>query len=342
MASARGSSPSPATQFVHAYPTHGILRRYARNKPQHRQRRAVSKRHEAVVIATFGRRMNLRILADGTTVRARIKGRDLKPVCGDRVLAETIENEPDLLIVEILPRDNELTRPNMRGKTEILAANIDFVAVACAAVPRPDWYIVDRYLCAAELMRVKAAIVFNKVDDGSPEPEAAEELAVYRALDYDTVVCSAKTERNMDALESILEQHVAIIVGQSGVGKSSLINVLTQGEQRTAAVSTAKGGEGRHTTVNSVMLAQPRGGYVVDSPGVRDYAPAIAEPAEVEFGFREIHGRSEHCRFANCRHRHEPGCAVKAALESGDISERRYESYKRMLLLTEQQGRGRY
>ncbi|MEQ8206059.1 MAG: GTPase RsgA, partial [Woeseia sp.] len=183
----------------------------------------MTSRQEAVVIATFGRRMNLRILSDGTTVRARIKGRDLKPVCGDRVLAEDIENEPDLLIVEILPRDNELTRPNLRGKTEILAANIDFVAVTCAAVPKPDWYIVDRYLCAAELMQVKAAIVFNKVDDGSPEPDAADELAVYRALDYDTVVCSAKTERNMDALETVLEQHVAIIVGQSGVGKSSLI-----------------------------------------------------------------------------------------------------------------------
>lgn len=296
----------------------------------------------AVVTATYGRRMNLRLTSSGDTVNARIKGRELQPVCGDKVLAEPIDKEPDWLIVEILPRSNELTRPNQRGKTEILAANLDFIAVACAPAPRPDWYIVDRYLCAAELMQLPAAIVFNKADLGALDPEAETELQVYRSLDYDTVVCSATTALNLGQLESLLENKIAIIVGQSGVGKSSLINAITRSDQRTASVSAGRGGEGRHTTVNSVMLAQPRGGFVVDSPGVRDYAPAIADPAEVVFGFREIHSHGANCRFANCRHRHEPGCAVKAALESGDISARRFESYKRMLLLTEQQGRGRY
>ncbi len=295
----------------------------------------------AVVTATYGRRMEVR-LADGTSVGARIKGRNLRPVCGDHVTIEVIENEPDWLIVEILPRRNELTRPNQRGKTEILAANLDFIAVTCAAVPKPDWYIVDRYLCAAELMRVAAAVIFNKADDGTIENDIDEELAAYRKLDYTTLVCSARTSHNLDLVETALEQQLAIIVGQSGVGKSSLINAITRADQRTAAVSTARGGEGRHTTVNSVMLAQPRGGYVVDSPGVRDYAPAIAEAADVEFGFREIHGFGVDCRFSNCRHRQEPKCAVKAAVESGEISARRYESYRRMLLLTEQNERGRY
>ncbi|MCB1843987.1 MAG: ribosome small subunit-dependent GTPase A [Halioglobus sp.] len=297
---------------------------------------------QAVVTATYGHRMQLRLISGGDTVSARIKGRELRPVCGDRVLAKAIDNEPDWLIVDILPRSNELTRPNQRGKTEILAANLDFIAVACAAAPRPDWYIVDRYLCAAELMRLPSAVVFNKADLGTLDPEAEAELAVYRALNYDAIVCSARTALNLDRLEALLEGRVAIIVGQSGVGKSSLINAITRSEQRTASVSAGRGGEGRHTTVNSVMLAQALGGYIVDSPGVRDYAPAIANVAEVEFGFREIHSHGVNCRFANCRHRREPGCAVKAALESGDISERRFESYRRMLLLTEQQGRGRY
>jgi ribosome biogenesis GTPase / thiamine phosphate phosphatase len=295
----------------------------------------------AVVTATYGRRWEVRC-ADGSTVSARIKGRSLRPVCGDHVTILPIENEPEYLIVDVHERRNELTRPNQRGQTEILAANLEFVAVTCAAVPKPDWFVVDRYLCAAELMGVATAVVFNKADTGDLAPQVAEELDGYRKLGYDALLCSARSGQNLDALETLLAGHLAIIVGQSGVGKSSLINAITQADQRTAAVSTARGGEGRHTTVNSVMLSQPRGGYVVDSPGVRDYAPAIDDPAAVEFGFREIHRHGEHCHFANCRHRQEPKCAVKAALESADISARRYESYKRMLLLTEQKERGRY
>lgn len=301
----------------------------------------MSSASEGIVVATFGRRMQLRLDAAPAPVDARIKGRKLRPVCGDRVLASVIDNETDWLITDILPRRNELTRPNQRGDTEVLAANLTFVAVTCARLPRPDWFIVDRYLCAAELMQIPAAIVFNKIDDGEADAADEHELKTYRQLGYDVVVCSARTSRNIGELAALLAGQTAIIVGQSGVGKSSLINELTDAALRTASVSSASG-EGRHTTVNSVMLPLPGGGDVVDSPGVRDYAPAIADPAEVEFGFREIHRAGERCRFNNCRHRREPGCAVKNALEAGELQERRYESYKRMLLLTEQQGKGRY
>lgn len=296
---------------------------------------------EGIVVATFGRRMQLRLDAAPAPVDARIKGRKLRPVCGDRVLASVIDNETDWLITGILPRRNELTRPNQRGDTEVLAANLTFVAVTCARLPRPDWFVVDRYLCAAELMQIPAAVVFNKIDDGEADAADEHELETYRQLGYDVVVCSARASRNIGELATLLAGQTAIIVGQSGVGKSSLINALTDAALRTGSVSSASG-EGRHTTVNSVMLPLPGGGDVVDSPGVRDYAPAIADPAEVEFGFREIHRTGESCRFNNCRHRREPGCAVKDALESGGLQERRYESYKRMLLLTEQQGKGRY
>lgn len=295
---------------------------------------------DAVVSATFGTRLQLRF-ADGATASARIKGRKLRPVCGDEVIAKPLSNETDWVITAIRPRRNELTRPNMRGKIEILAANLDFLAVVCAGVPRPDWFIVDRYLCAAELMKIDAAVVFNKVDDGNVDPAAQAELDCYSGMHYAALSCSAKTRRRLDDLTALLSGHTGIIVGQSGVGKSSLINAVTSGEQRTATVSEASG-EGRHTTVNSVMLELPGGGYVVDSPGVRDYAPSIAEPADVEFGFREIHRLGQGCHFNNCRHRHEPKCAVKQAVENGAISERRYESYKRMLLLTEQQDKARY
>ena len=291
---------------------------------------------QAVIIATFSRRMRLR-LADGGEVEARIKGKRLKPVCGDRVIAEPIDDESDWLITDILPRDNSLNRPNMRGQTEILAANVDLLLVVAAASPVPDWYIVDRYLCAAEAMRIAAAVVFNKTDLTEKRDKIESALQDYEHIAYPVVSCSAKNERTLDAVDALIEKKTAIIVGQSGVGKSSIINRLLGGEQQRTAEISNKTGEGRHTTVNSMMLTLPGGGQVIDSPGVRDYAPALQSATDVIQGFREIENAGHDCRFANCRHLREPGCAVKNAVESEDISPRRYESYRRLLALTEKQ-----
>jgi ribosome biogenesis GTPase len=293
----------------------------------------------ALVIATYSRRMGL-CLPGGEEVVARIKGKRLRPVCGDRVEAEPIPNETDWLITGVLERNNELRRPNLRGKIEVLAANIDNLLVMAASAPQPDWAIVDRYLCAAELMSVTAAVVYNKSD----LPAAAthgEVLADYERIGYTTVRCSAKTGDGLDSVYSLLSDGVSIIVGQSGVGKSSLINRLLDDKlQRTAAIS-GKTGEGRHTTVNSAMLQLPGGGAVIDSPGVRDYAPAL-QSDEVAAGFREIAKTAQSCRFANCHHLREPGCAVKQAIEDDSISKRRYDSYRHLLALTRKLNTGRY
>ncbi|MDH3577765.1 MAG: ribosome small subunit-dependent GTPase A [Gammaproteobacteria bacterium] len=298
--------------------------------------------HEsATVIATYSRRMRLR-LASGKEVDARIKGKRIKPVCGDRVIAEAIVNEPDWLITAITERDNELTRPNMRGQVEILAANLDYLIAVAAAEPKADWFIVDRYLCAAELMNIAAAVVFNKIDIDTDASSTAAELANYARIGYDVVQCSAKQGDGTADIEELLKGRFAIIVGQSGVGKSSIINHLVgDATQRTSAVSD-KTGEGRHTTVNSVVIPLPGGGSVIDSPGVRDYAPALESSSIAAKGFREITAAAQHCKFANCRHLREPGCAVKAGVEDETISARRYESYKRIVNLTEQLSDGRY
>ena len=289
----------------------------------------------AVVIATFSRRMRLR-LPGGSEVEARIKGKRLKPVCGDRVLAESISNESDWLITAILDRDNVLSRPNLRGQVEVLAANIDLLVAVAASTPQPDWYIVDRYLCAAELMGTTAAVVYNKIDLGAIHPSAQSTLTEYAAIGSATVKASATTGAGMDELAAILNENVAIVVGQSGVGKSTIINHLTGIEQQRTAAVSEKRGAGRHTTVNSVMRDLPRGGSVIDSPGVRDYAPALDAPADVSRGFRDIQLVSRDCNFNNCRHRREPGCAVKQAVADGRISRRRYDSYRRLLSLTEE------
>lgn len=294
---------------------------------------------DALVVATYSRRMQL-LLPDGGRVDARIKGKRLKPVCGDHVEAQPIPGEPDWLITAIGERRNQLTRPNLRGKVEVLAANIDRLIVMAAATPEPEWSIVDRYLCAAELIDTDAAVVFNKID--IPAAEAFEEvLDEYARIGYPALRCSAKTGHNVDAVAALLRDGVSIIVGQSGVGKSSLINrLLKDDRQRVAAVSD-KSGEGRHTTVSSVMLQLPEGGAVIDSPGVRDYAPAL-QPDEVVAGYREIAAAARDCRFANCRHLREPGCAVKAAVDDGTISKRRYDSYRHLLALTTKLMSGQY
>ena len=288
----------------------------------------------ATVIATFSRRMRLR-LADDELVDAKIKGKRLRPVCGDLVSAEPIANEADWLITGIEERRNALTRPNLRGQVEVLAANIDLLVVVASVVPAPDWFVVDRYLCAAESMRVPGLVVFNKIDLLEDDSDITEPMDAYRKIDYQTILCSATENQGIDELKTALHGQVAIIVGQSGVGKSSIINCLIpDAQQETSDIST-KSREGKHTTVNSMMLDLPGGGCVIDSPGVRDYAPALQSVSEVERGFREIHDNGHECRFHNCRHLQEPGCAVKDGVEEERISPRRYESYKRTLRLTE-------
>ncbi len=284
--------------------------------------------------ATFSQRMRLR-LDDGSEVSGRLKGKKIRPVCGDLVETRAIENEPDWLITNILPRKNELSRPDRRGRVEVLAANIDLVAVVTADAPAVDWFIVDRYLAAAALIDVSALVIFNKTDLGAASESSATALADLTKIGYTIVQCSAKTGDNLHELQQQIGNQTAIIVGQSGVGKSSLINFLVKdAEQQTAKLSQSTG-EGRHTTANSVMWSLPDGGAVIDSPGVRDYAPAIDSPDLVARGFREIADYAQNCRFANCRHLREPDCAVKSAVESDEISARRYESYRRLLALAQ-------
>ncbi len=293
----------------------------------------------ATVIATFSRRMRLR-LEDGSEVNARIKGKRIKPVCGDKVDVEPIDNESDWLITNITERRNELTRPNMRGQVEVLAANLDYLVVVAAAEPKADWFIVDRYLCAAELMGIGACVVFNKSDLGTSS--ALYELDTYFDIGYDVVSCSALTGEGLDNVRALLASHCAIIVGQSGVGKSSIINSLIGDDVQKTSEISEKSREGRHTTVNSAMIPLPDGGSIIDSPGVRDYAPALESSTIASLGFREIRDAAQECRFANCRHLREPGCAVKDRSEAGTISPRRYESYKRIVNLTEQLSEGKY
>jgi len=271
--------------------------------------------------------------AHGNRHPAFVARRGLRLVCGDRVRWQASEERGDVAVVELLPRDSELTRPDSRGRVEVLAANIGQVVVVCAPEPAPDPFIIDRYLAAAEVMGASALVAYNKSDLHGAE--LLEVLGEFRAVGYPVLRMSAVAGTGLDALHASLTGRCSILVGQSGVGKSSLLNALLPGIEAATAQVSAATGEGRHRTTATTLHPLPDGGAILDSPGVRDFAPALGDPRLAAAGFREIVAASQHCRFANCRHMREPGCAVKEGVEAGTISARRYESYRRLLRLTE-------
>jgi ribosome biogenesis GTPase / thiamine phosphate phosphatase len=288
--------------------------------------------HEGTVIASYGQRQLVED-AQGERHRAFAGKRGLRLVCGDRVRWQPAGNGGEVAVLELLPRDNELTRPDARGRVEVLAANIDQVVVVCAPTPAPDPFIIDRYLAAAVAMGARASVACNKADLPAPGLEVA--LDEFRAIGHTVLLVSAQTELGIDALREQLAGHCSILVGQSGVGKSSLLNALVPGLGAGTAEVSAATGEGRHKTTATTLHKLPGGGTLLDSPGVRDFAPALRDPRLAASGFREIVAAAERCRFSNCRHMREPGCAVKDGVEAGTISARRYESYRRLLRLTE-------
>lgn len=280
---------------------------------------------EAEVTASFGRHLLVRE-AGGQELKARPSGRKLGVVCGDRVRCE--RDREEILIVEVLPRSSVLARANLRGMDEPVVANISQLVVVVAPLPRPDLFIVDRYLCAATAAGIAGAIAVNKADIDS-DRVAGEELEAYQRAGYAYVVCSAKSGDGMSALESLLATAVSVLVGQSGVGKSSLVSaLLPDADVQTGGLMREE--EGRHTTTASRAYALRGGGRLIDSPGVRDFAPAIDRLDAKSLGFPEVRRLSGGCRFLDCRHMQEPDCAVIAAVETGDVLARRYESYRRL------------
>lgn len=283
---------------------------------------------EGRVVAAYGQRLEIEDAA-GERHAAFVARRGLRVVCGDRVLWQPSGDAGEAAVVERLPRGTELTRPDARGRAEVLAANIDQLVVVCAPEPPADPFIIDRYLAAAEVMGAGALVVRNKSElEGENAPDGLDE---YRAASYPVLRVSAHAGNGLDALRAALASHRSLLVGQSGVGKSSLLNALVPGlGVATANISSATG-EGKHRTTATSLHSLPGGGELLDSPGVRDFAPALADPRLAAAGFREIMTAADDCRFSNCRHMREPGCAVKAAVDAGTFSARRYESYRRLL-----------
>jgi len=293
----------------------------------------VSDAFAARVIAAFGRHMTVRDAA-GRLLRARPFGRSLTVVCGDEVRCRPDPRHDELHVIEVLPRRSALYRANLRGRSEPVVANLTRLLVVLAPMPLPDLFVVDRYLAAAESAHIAATLVVNKEELGV-DADLAAELAAYARAGYDAVRCSARTGSGTAALlEALPAGAVAALVGQSGVGKSSLIARLLP-EERLAIGELVRAEEGRHTTTAARLFDLPEGRALIDSPGVRDFAPAIDSLDPRSLGFVEVERLSAECRFQDCRHMREPGCAVRAALDAGTFHPRRYESYRRLRRLHE-------
>jgi ribosome biogenesis GTPase len=282
---------------------------------------------EAEVIAAFGRHLIVRDAA-AREVRARPSGRRLSIVCGDRVRCEVDAAHDEILAVEVLPRKTLLARANLRGESEPVVANITQLVVVVAPTPAPDLFIVDRYLCAATAAGIGGAIAVNKADlDANKIGDA--EIVAFKAAGYRLASCSAKTSGGVDELRALLAGGVSVLVGQSGVGKSSLVGALLP-EAKVETGVLVREEEGRHTTTVSRAYSLQSGGTLIDSPGVRDFAPALEQLDAQTLGFPEVDSRAARCKFQDCKHMQEPGCAVIAAVEAGELSARRYESYRRL------------
>jgi ribosome biogenesis GTPase / thiamine phosphate phosphatase len=281
------------------------------------------------VLASYGR--GVLVQADGTTLHCALSGRKQRIVCGDRVAWAFPPSADGPSVQSVEPRRNLIERIDARGRAEPVAANIDRLAIVVAAEPEPDWFLVDRYWAAAALKDLDGLLIVNKRDLGTQSIQP--ELETYRGLSLNCVEVSAQSGMGMADLERSLADGVTLLVGQSGVGKSSLVNTLIPDAAAQTAELT-RDIEGRHTTTTARWYAMGSAA-VIDAPGVRDFAPPASLVRAAERGFIEIHRLSVHCRFKDCRHMEEPGCAVRVAVTAREIAPRRYESYRRLFRLYE-------
>jgi len=277
---------------------------------------------------------------EGETINCRIKGKfrtlDIKttnPIAvGDRVRVEPEPDQETGLITVLHPRKNYIIRKsvNLSKQAQIIAANLDqaFLIVTLAS-PRTSLGFIDRFLVTAEAYEIPAKLIFNKLDLFSEEGlEILEQYqSIYENAGYPCYSVSAIKETNLDQIRGLLKDKVTLVSGHSGVGKSTLINALLPGKELKTGKISDWSDKGKHTTTFAEMFQLPFGGYLIDTPGIRELGVFDIEKQELGRLFPEIRKLMGNCRFHNCRHINEPGCAVLETLEKGKLESSRYDSY---------------
>jgi ribosome biogenesis GTPase len=257
-------------------------------------------------------------------------------VVGDLVTLETLE-DGSCRITEVLPRHSRLSRHSLAKRREqVLAANVDQVAaVFSLRRPDPDVRLLDRLLAVAELHQLPSIIVMNKTDllDGESAPS---EIMAYADIGYPVLPTCAKTGAGLAELQELLNGRITVFTGPSGVGKTSILNAILPDLDLRVGEVGERSGKGKHTTSAGLLIPLPGGGYLADTPGIQYFEPAGVHPAELAHAFLEFRPLVELCRFADCRHRAEPACAVREAVADGSVAEHRHVSYLALLEAAEE------
>ncbi|MCK5888342.1 MAG: ribosome small subunit-dependent GTPase A [Methylococcales bacterium] len=284
---------------------------------------------QGLVISHLGKGVMVEV-SGGTTVLCQTRRKLDTVTVGDQVMVSQALSEQGR-IEEILPRHSVLNRPSRNNKTRPVAANIDNIYVVFAVEPNCDFLLIDQYLAICENKNINAILVLNKTDLPIPEHVGAEIEQYQQSLGYRLHRVSTHTGDGIAELKAALNNHISIFTGQSGVGKSSLTNSLIPDKQlKTNTVSeTTK--HGRHTTTAATLYHFPEGGDLIDSPGVAIFGLADLSEQQLAWGFREFQPLLDQCKFNNCRHIKDKGCAVRVAAENGDILMSRYQRYLKLL-----------
>lgn len=250
------------------------------------------------------------------------------PVCGDRVVWQSTADGQGV-VTAIQPRQSVLSRPDYAGRDKPLAANLSRIVILIAPEPDPSGYLVDQYLVAAELVGVEAFIVANKMDllEGPAAEAFRTRFAQYPAIGYPTLWTSLRQPETLVSLTAALAGETSILVGQSGVGKSSLVKALLPDRDIQIGRLSKATGLGRHTTSAATCYRLPGGGFLIDSPGVRSFRLGAIDRDTLQWGFRELRSHLGHCRFADCRHEQEPDCAIRRAEAAGQIAPQRLANF---------------
>ncbi|WP_339080226.1 small ribosomal subunit biogenesis GTPase RsgA [Pseudomonas sp. TMP9] len=288
-----------------------------------------------LVIAHFGVQIEVEALDGdlaGQVFRCHLRANLPTMVTGDQVVWRA-GNQGIGVIVAQLPRSTELCRPDTRGQLKPVAANVDLLVIVFAPLPEPHANLIDRYLVAAEHAGIRPLLLLNKADliDEQNGVALNAMLSVYRQLGYPLLEVSAHQGDGMEQLKQQLDGHVSVFVGQSGVGKSSLVNSLLPDVDIRVGPLSEQSGLGTHTTTTARLFHFPGGGELIDSPGIREFGLVHVSRDDVEAGFIEFHELIGQCRFRDCKHDREPGCALLKALEDGRLHPQRMASYRQIL-----------
>jgi len=300
-----------------------------------------------LIIAHYGRQLDVEALQGseaGSISRCFVRANIDSLVTGDRVVWRPSRSGTGVIVARE-ERKNLLQRPDNFGNLKPVAANIDHIILVIAPEPEPHDNLIDRYLVAAENSGIPVVILLNKSDLINDHNRASLErlLERYRNLGYPVVQTSAAGSGQQPAQEvlTLVQGRTSVFVGQSGVGKSSIIKTLLPDQEIRVGAVSGRTGKGTHTTTTARLFHLPLGGDLIDSPGIREFGLWHMSPEEIEYGFREIRALTGHCRFRNCRHQGDPGCAIEAAAASGQITPERMKSFRRILAdMAAQQARG--